>query len=227
MNNCRGRIIFPLVSPWARLSFSGASSLRGSFSRSAQFFLLPRSLDGSLKFAVNEITPDPVQQNRPEEMTRRRFFEKVSIVLGGLCAAILGVPLVGFVIAPLFRKAPVKWLAIGQVDDFQIGKTVNVTLTDPSSLPWAGVTSRSAAWLRRIDEEQFIAFSVHCTHMGCPVRWLPDAQLFMCPCHGGVFYSDGTVAAGPPPAPLIRHQVRIAHGQVQIKAAPIPIMTKL
>ena len=163
----------------------------------------------------------------PEEMTRRRFFEKVSIVLGGLCAAILGVPLVGFVIAPLFRKAPVKWLAIGQVDDFQIGKTVNVTLTDPSSLPWAGVTSRSAAWLRRVDEEQFIAFSVHCTHMGCPVRWLSDAQLFMCPCHGGVFYSDGTVAAGPPPAPLIRHQVRIAHGQVQIKAAPIPIMTKL
>ena len=41
----------------------------------------------------------------PEEVTRRRFFEKLSIALAGVCAAILGVPLVGFVLAPLFRKA--------------------------------------------------------------------------------------------------------------------------
>lgn len=176
---------------------------------------------------MNETTPNQVHQGTAEEITRRRFFEKISLALGGLCAAILGVPLVGFVIAPLFRKAPDEWLSIGKIGDFQIGKTVNVTITDPSSLAWAGVTSKSAAWLRRVDERQFIAFSVHCTHMGCPVRWLSDAELFMCPCHGGVFYSDGTVAAGPPPTPLTRHQVRIANGEVQIKAAPIPITTKL
>ncbi len=166
-------------------------------------------------------------EGSPEEMTRRRFLEKVSIALGGLCAAILGVPLVGFVIAPLFRKAPDDWLSIGEVSDFQIGKTVNVTIVDPSSLPWAGITAKSAAWLRRVDEQQFIAFSVHCTHMGCPVRWLPDAGLFMCPCHGGVYYSDGTVAAGPPPNPLIRHEVRVANGKVQIKVGPIPITNTL
>jgi menaquinol-cytochrome c reductase iron-sulfur subunit len=178
---------------------------------------------------VNEITPNESRtgDEAPEEMTRRRFFEKLSIALGGLCAAILGVPLVGFVIAPLFRKGPAEWLALGKVDEFEIGKTVNVTITDPSSLPWAGVTSKSAVWLRRVKEDKFIAFSVHCTHMGCPVRWLADAELFMCPCHGGVFYSDGTVAAGPPPAPLIRQEVRIAHGQVEIKSAPIPITTTL
>lgn len=163
----------------------------------------------------------------PEEITRRRFFEKISIALAALCAAILGVPLVGFVIAPLFRKAPNEWLTLGKVDDFEIGKTVNVTITDPSSLPWAGVTSKSAAWLRRVNEKEFIGFSVHCTHMGCPVRWLADAGLFMCPCHGGVYYSDGTVAAGPPPTPLIRHQVRVANGEVQLKSAPIPITTSL
>ncbi|MGH7938482.1 MAG: ubiquinol-cytochrome c reductase iron-sulfur subunit, partial [Chthoniobacterales bacterium] len=160
-------------------------------------------------------------------MTRRRFFEKISLALGGLCAAIVGVPLVGFVIAPLFRKAPDEWLPLGKVDAFQIGKTVNVTITDPSSLPWAGVTSKSAAWLRRVSEEQFIAFSVHCTHMGCPVRWEAGSKLFMCPCHGGVFYSDGTVASGPPPKPLVRHQVKVTNGEVLLKAAPIPITTTL
>ena len=179
---------------------------------------------------MNEITPSKSAEAGPgssEEITRRRFFERVSFTLGGLCAAILGVPLVGFVIAPLFRKAPAEWLTLGKVNDYEIGKTVNVTITDPSSLPWAGVTSKSAAWLRRVNENEFIGFSVHCTHMGCPVRWLADAGLFMCPCHGGVYYSDGTVAAGPPPTPLIRYQVRVAHGEVQLKSAPIPITTTL
>lgn len=191
---------------------------------------MPRSLVGSLKFAVNEETtnqPAMPAPESPEEMTRRRFFEKLSLALGGLCAAIIGVPLVGFIVAPLFRKAPEEWLSIGKIDAFQIGKTVNVTITDPSSLPWAGVTSKSAAWLRRVSDQQFIAFSVHCTHMGCPVRWEAGSKLFMCPCHGGVFYSDGTVASGPPPKPLVRHEVRVANGEVFLKAAPIPITTAL
>ena len=73
---------------------------------------------------------------------------------------------------------------------------------DASPLPWAGVTARTAAWLRRDDAEHFTAFTVHCTHLGCPVRWVADAKLFLCPCHGGVYYADGTVSAGPPPKPL-------------------------
>ena len=178
---------------------------------------------------MNETTPDELGSaaGSAEEMTRRRFFEKISIALGGLCAAILGVPLVGFVIAPLFRKTPSEWLSLGKLADFEVGKTVNVTITDPSSLPWAGISAKSAVWLRRVSENEFIAFSVHCTHMGCPVRWLSDAELFMCPCHGGVYYSDGAVAAGPPPNPLPRLLVRVANGHVQIKAGPIPITNTL
>ena len=104
----------------------------------------------------------------PEEISRRRFFEKLSIALVGLCTAIVGVPLVGFIVAPFFRKVPREWVTLGKPDDFQIGKTVAVTVTDPSSLPWAGVTAKSAVWLRRVSQDSFIAFSVNCTHLGCP-----------------------------------------------------------
>jgi menaquinol-cytochrome c reductase iron-sulfur subunit len=45
----------------------------------------------------------------------------------------------------------------------------------------------------------------------------------MCPCHGGVYYKDGTVAAGPPPLPLPRYPVRVVNGDVQIQTSPIPI----
>ena len=133
----------------------------------------------------------------------------------------------GFVIAPLFRKVSDAWIPVGEIGNFEVGKTVEVPFPDPSPLPWAGVTANNAAWLRRESEDQFIAFSVNCTHMGCPIRWIPDAELFMCPCHGGVYYRDGTVAAGPPPKPLVRYEVRVANNQVEIKFAKTPITTKL
>ena len=179
---------------------------------------------------MNEGTTDhslPQRLQTPEEITRRRFLEKLCIGLGSLCAAILGIPLVGFVVAPIFRKTTGKWISVGKITDFEIGKTVSVAITDPSPLSWAGTTAKSALWLRRVNEAEFIGFSVNCTHLGCPVRWLQDADLFMCPCHGGVYYSDGTVAAGPPPKPLIRYEVKTVNGDVQIKTMAIPITSTL
>jgi menaquinol-cytochrome c reductase iron-sulfur subunit len=163
----------------------------------------------------------------PEVISRRRFFEKLSIALASFCAAIVGIPLVGFVIAPLFRKVPEQWVTLGKVDDFQIGKTVTVPVVDSSSLPWAGITAKNAIWLRRESATSFIAFSANCTHLGCPVRWMEGAELFMCPCHGGVYYSDGSVAAGPPPRPLFRYDVRVENGEVKMNSVVVPISTAL
>jgi quinol---cytochrome c reductase iron-sulfur subunit, bacillus type len=175
---------------------------------------------------LTESSSVPPTETR-EEISRRRFFEKLSIALVGLSGAIVGLPLIGFIVAPFFRQVPEKWVTIGKMGDYEIGKTVAVTVIDPSSLPWAGVTAKSGVWLRRVSEDSFIAFSANCTHLGCPVRWLPDADLFMCPCHGGVYYSDGKVAAGPPPLPLFRYDVRVANGEVQMKQAIVPISTTL
>jgi nitrite reductase/ring-hydroxylating ferredoxin subunit len=89
--------------------------------------------------------------------------------------------------------------------------------------PQAGVTAKRAAWLRRTAEQEFVAFSVNCAHLGCPVRWLEGARLFMCPCHGGVYYEDGRGAAGPPPHGLTRYPIRIRDGEVEISTQPMPI----
>jgi menaquinol-cytochrome c reductase iron-sulfur subunit len=175
----------------------------------------------------NIVDHSPFGMESPGEISRRRFFEKLSISLASLCAVVIGVPIVGFIIAPLFRKPPRKWVSLGKVNDFQIGKTVNVTVVDSSSLPWAGITAKNAVWLRRESDASFVAFSTNCTHLGCPVRWMEGAELFMCPCHGGVFYKDGTVAAGPPPRPLVRYEVRVENGEVQMNPVVVPISTTL
>lgn len=157
-------------------------------------------------------------------VSRRAFFSKLTLTLGGIFGALTGLPVIGFLVAPLFQRGPEIWRTVGNVDDFTIGATTLVTFEDPSPLPWAGVTARNAAWLRRISETEFVAFAINCTHLGCPVRWLQDANLFMCPCHGGVFNGDGTVAAGPPPRPLYQYQVRTTpQGTIELLTGTLPV----
>jgi menaquinol-cytochrome c reductase iron-sulfur subunit len=156
-------------------------------------------------------------------ITRRQFLECLSILLSAWGAAIIGIPIIGFVLSPLIQKPPQLWRTVGATDSFKIGETVEVAFLDPSPLPWSGVSAKTAAWLRRESEEEYIAFAVNCTHLGCPVRWLPNAGLFMCPCHGGVYYKDGSVAAGPPPRPLAQYDVRVDNGQVELRTRPIPL----
>jgi menaquinol-cytochrome c reductase iron-sulfur subunit len=165
-----------------------------------------------------ELPPAP-----PEVVERRRFLARVSVGLGACMGLGVAAPMAGFVMAPLFRKVPHEWRSVGRAGDFVVGHTVSVTFADASPLPWAGVTAKTAAWLRRVNEDTFVAFSVNCAHLGCPVRWLPDARLFMCPCHGGVYYADGTVAAGPPPHALSQYPVRVREGEVEVHTEPIPI----
>jgi len=159
----------------------------------------------------------------PEEIARRHFLARLSLAAGAIGALILAAPVVGFVLAPFFARKREIWRSVGKIESFKIGETTAVQYVDASPLPWAGVTARSAAWLRRVDADTFVAFSINCTHLGCPVRWLAQANLFMCPCHGGVYYQDGAVAAGPPPLPLPRYPVRVVNGDVQILTSPIPI----
>ena len=156
-------------------------------------------------------------------LSRRRFLQKISYTAGGVTAALVGLPLVGFLFAPLFQQKPLFWRAVGDVSKFQVGETVVVTFEDASPLPWAGVTAHTAAWLRRVGDKEFVAFAINCSHLGCPVTWLPNAKLFMCPCHGGVYNADGSVAAGPPPQPLSQYPVRINQNQVEIRTTALPL----
>jgi quinol---cytochrome c reductase iron-sulfur subunit, bacillus type len=179
-------------------------------------------------FVMSIDTPEPDEfpkKTTLEITTRRRFLTVLSLGLGTFAAGLVGIPIIGFLVAPLVEKAPRFWRAVGPLEQFKVGATVEVSFVDSSPLPWAGVAARTAAWLRRNGEEDFVAFSVDCTHLGCPVRWLPDAELFLCPCHGGVYYDDGKVASGPPPKPLPRYPVRVRNGQVEVLTSPVPITT--
>jgi menaquinol-cytochrome c reductase iron-sulfur subunit len=68
-------------------------------------------------------------------------------------------------------------------------------------------------------------FAVNCAHLGCPVRWFSESQLFMCPCHGGAYYADGSRASGPPERGLFTYEIKIENGRLLIDAGQMPTLS--
>ena len=156
-------------------------------------------------------------------LSRRRFLNLVCVAGTALAGAVLGVPILGYLLSPLLNPSTDVWRDLGLVDQYQVGQTVKVDFEEPSPLPWAGQTAQAALWLRRDDQTTFTAFAVNCAHLGCPVSWEAQAELFLCPCHGGVYYADGSVAGGPPPHGLFQYEARVSNDHIQIHTQSLPV----
>jgi Rieske Fe-S protein len=151
-----------------------------------------------------------------ETVTRRRFMSAVTHSAGGVAAAAFALPALGFALGPLFSREPFNWQPIGTPSDFPDNTYVTKVLTIVQGIGEAGKT---IAYVRArnpaIDKEpedkynHWIALSSRCMHLGCPVRFVPAASRFICPCHGGVYDFRGQVSGGPPVRPLDRFYTRL------------------
>ncbi len=169
--------------------------------------------------------PDPTP-NGASRQTRRTFFQWLTAGLGGIAAALVGIPFIGF----LFRapKARIDWVNLGPVKKFPMGETRMVTFDNPLRQPWDGITAETGVYVRyegtEGDKDKFLVLAVNCAHLGCPVSWFPQSGLFMCPCHGGVYYGNGERASGPPPRGLFHCVWRVQQGSLEIQAPHYPTL---
>jgi len=162
----------------------------------------------------------------PDENTlsRRSLFLKVGIFFNGVVASALAVPIVGYVLSSIVRPRSsnyLSWVPLGPVNDFPEGETRLATFKNPNVMPTDGKTVDTACWVRRMEGNQFQVFAINCAHLGCPVRWFPQSGLFMCPCHGGAYYQDGSRASGPPERGLFEYPFKIDNGLIQIQAGEL------
>ena len=160
-----------------------------------------------------------------EGISRRALLVKLGIGFNMLAAALLGVPIVRYILSPVTRERRPgyeSWLSLGSLDRFPKGQTRFATYRNPVVNPWDGETATIGCWVRRLDGETFQVFAINCAHLGCPVRWFPQSGLFMCPCHGGAYYADGSRASGPPERGLFEYPYKIEAGNLLIKAGQIP-----
>ena len=158
-------------------------------------------------------------------LSRRAFLARLGIGFNVIVAALLGVPIVRYILSPLTRERRPgyeSWLSLGALDRFPEGQTRFATYRNPVVNAWDGETATIACWVRRLAGEKFQVFAINCAHLGCPVRWFPQSSLFMCPCHGGAYYADGSRASGPPERGLFEYRYKIEAGNLFIKAGEIP-----
>ena len=158
-------------------------------------------------------------------ISRRAMLVKVGIFLNSIVGAALAVPIVRFLLSPVTREKKVgyeSWLSLGRLGQFPAGQTRLATYRNPVGNSWDGETDNVACWVRNVDDKTFQVFAINCAHLGCPVRWFPQSSLFMCPCHGGAYYQDGSRASGPPERGLFQYSYKIEDGELLIKAGEMP-----
>jgi Rieske Fe-S protein len=141
------------------------------------------------------------------------------MAIGG---AIASFPLIGYAITPALRRTRNTWIDLGAVDAFPEGETRLSTFTNIGASPSDGASAQQAVWVRSYKPRQFQVFAVNCAHLGCPVKWFQQSRLFMCPCHGGVYYEDGSRASGPPPRGLFEYKWKVERGRLLIDAGRLP-----
>lgn len=153
-----------------------------------------------------EKLPSGADPTGPDSLSRRGALMKIGIFLNALAGVLLGIPIVGYLLAPARRQnmsAALSWVSLEAIDTFPVGETRMTMFRSPFTRPWDGATANTSCWVHRASAEVFQVFAINCVHLGCPVRWFVQSRLFLCPCHGGAYYAAPTtkMARGPPAHP--------------------------
>lgn len=161
----------------------------------------------------------------PSDLSRRKMFVKLGLLFNVAVGALLAIPIVRYLLSPVMRErrqAYDSWLSLGNLNQFPVGETRLATFRNPVTNPSDGETAHLPCWVRRVSAEVLQVFAINCAHLGCPVRWFPQSGLFMCPCHGGVYYADGSRASGPPERGLFEYRYKLDQGNLMIQVGEMP-----
>jgi len=153
------------------------------------------------------------------EIGRRSF---IGTLLGAgslLIGAIVGTPLLRYVLYPVYAKDSTKeWSDVGDVDEFaKADAPISKTVTFAQRDGWREVISTQSVYVSRRSDGKLQVLSAICPHLGCSVAWKANEGKFVCPCHGGQFKPDGLHISGPPPRSLDNLKAQVKNGKLQVQ----------
>ncbi len=145
---------------------------------------------------------------------RRGFLVTAITGMMGAIGAALGVPALGYLMVPGREKKQQSWIEAADLTKLMVNQPEQIIFDRVRRDGWKTVTEKASAWVVKTGEQQVVAFSPVCTHLGCAVSWNQGDKTFACPCHTSSFSPDGKVVAGPAPRPLDRFDVKVESGKV-------------
>ena len=155
-------------------------------------------------------TSDTTQGNRRGFLIR--VIQTVHAGMGATLAFIVG----GAVVAPSFSRREKIWLPAGSLPQLLDGVPTAVTLRIARSDGASETVDRRVVYLVK-SGDSLSALDSTCTHLGCRTKFNPDTKQIECPCHGGVYDTNGNVVSGPPPSPLAKVAVRVEHDRIMVQ----------
>ncbi|MGZ0169700.1 MAG: QcrA and Rieske domain-containing protein [Planctomycetales bacterium] len=98
------------------------------------------------------------------------------------------------------------------------GTPVRYTVHDDIVNVWNKFPNQpiGAVWLRKI-QNQVLAFSTVCPHLGCDVEHRSGEGNFFCPCHASAFDMDGKSLNSIPPRGMDTLETKIEEGRIWLK----------
>ena len=154
-------------------------------------------------------------------MDRRAFLERAVWLLSGMLSMALSVPLVGYLLAPLWHRERRRYnVRLMAEEDLPLeGEVAEAIYTVTMRDGWRERREVRIAYVVNLGD-QLLVLSNSCTHTGCGVRWVAEQSKFVCPCHGGEFDMQGRVLKEPPPRPLRRlaHQRKEGALWIEVEA---------
>ncbi|OFZ53318.1 MAG: hypothetical protein A2428_10235 [Bdellovibrionales bacterium RIFOXYC1_FULL_54_43] len=162
-------------------------------------------------------------------MQRRTWLKRVVHAVGAFTGAVVVFPAFVTALSPVLRRPESsRWRVLGGVANFPLDQVTPTTVKvgDQSAAdPLDSGLGDQLVYVWRQAERQFVVFSRSCTDLGCPLNFDPGSEMFLCPCHGGIFAKDGTVKAGPPSRPMDRYANRLRDGFLEIDLHSVPPMS--
>lgn len=151
------------------------------------------------------------------EVNRRDFVWIVTAFLGSVIGAVIGLPAIGYLIAPAAQaKKSEAWIPLGPLKNYPEGVPTLFSFVRSKVNGWEKTASSYGVYVIRGPGDQVKAFSNICTHLSCRVTWKDADKEFHCPCHNGIFSMDGKVVSGPPPRPMDTYPVKVENGNLSI-----------
>lgn len=129
--------------------------------------------------------------------------------LWGVITSALTLPAAVYLLFPPKVKKATQWVDAGDLTQIQPKTPEEVVFRKNRVDGWKVTSEKSTAWVVKLADNQAVAFSPQCTHLGCAYHWDENNKNFLCPCHTSTFDIDGRVLSGPAPRPLDRFQVRV------------------
>src|SRR5210317_1905113 len=109
---------------------------------------------------------------KKSDINRRKFMEIGIYTITGTIAAVSGVALTRFAVGSSFDKTKSIWIALNAEDVQEAAQGFAwVVLEYEQKDGWLTATNRSLAYVKQVKEDEAIAISAGCTHLGCIVTW--------------------------------------------------------